>query len=230
MLSPFRPGESIRKDEWLGYWPHLNLRLAPKSLSREKLCFFTSWMREFHWRQVSHPSTWVSQQKQSPSCPYSTHRLNSAHLPSPWGSTETLQVAGAVAGAFSHPRSQLQTVHIERKAAACFHPTLSRAKFKPKKNPVSSSRNQTEVSKEWTKECAGRGPCGRIIEVLVTFIHCRLLTRKAVGLTLLVSEGIQMGMIIKTTKASHWPNCFIRIISSILILIFWVVWITFLIL
>lgn len=77
---------------------------------------------------------------------------------------------------------------------------LIQDKMQNKKSPVSSRRNQTEVSQEWTKECAGREQCGRAREALVASIHWRLLTRKPVGLTLYVSKGIWIGRI-KTNQS-----------------------------
>lgn len=87
-----------------------------------------------------------------------------------------------------------------REESSMLSSNLIQDKIQNKKSPVSSSRNQTEVSQEWTKECAGREQCGRAREAMVTPIHWRLLTRKPGGLTLRISEGIWMGKIM-TTKA-----------------------------
>lgn len=92
-----------------------------------------------------------------------------------------------------------------REESSMLSSNLIQDKIQNKKSPVSSSRNQTEVSQEWTKECAGREQCGRAREAMVTPIHWRLFTRKPGGLTLRISEGIWMGKIM-TTKAKQIPS------------------------
>lgn len=100
------------------------------------------------------------------------------------------------------PSAESDTNCSYREESSLLSYNLIQDKIQNKKSPVSSSRNQTEVSQEWTKECAGREQCGRTREALVASMHWRLLTRKPVGLTVRVSEGIWMGRIM-TTKAKQ---------------------------